>query len=209
MHVHPRELDLERGWPGRIDGDVVVQLAAQTLQAFFSGGSSAREHAVYPLADVVLRAPVLEPPVGAGLRARRRIRVREPGRGPLAGRGDPPAARAARRGGPARRGDRGRGRDRRLDRSRRVARAGAAAAEGPRLRAPARAGRRDGARRTASTGRRRARSRPRTRACGRATCSSARCSSCARTSRAARSSSASTGSGRFGGRRWSLGRLVA
>ena len=57
----PRELDLERGWPGRIHGDVVVQLAAQTLQAFFSGGSSAREHAVYPLADVLLRAPVLEP----------------------------------------------------------------------------------------------------------------------------------------------------
>lgn len=57
----PRELELERGWPGRIDGDVVVQLAAQTLQAFFSGGSSAREHAEYPLADIVLRAPVLEP----------------------------------------------------------------------------------------------------------------------------------------------------
>ena len=57
----PRELDLERGWPGRIDGDVVVQLAAQTLHAFFSGGSSAREHAAYPLADVALRAPVREP----------------------------------------------------------------------------------------------------------------------------------------------------
>jgi hypothetical protein len=57
----PRELDLARGWPGRIDGQVVVQLAAQTLQAFFSGGSSAREHAEYPLADVLLRAPVLEP----------------------------------------------------------------------------------------------------------------------------------------------------
>jgi fumarylacetoacetate (FAA) hydrolase len=58
----PRELDLERGWPGRIDGDRVVQLAAQTLQAFFTGGGSAREHAEYPLADVVLRAPVLHPP---------------------------------------------------------------------------------------------------------------------------------------------------
>jgi hypothetical protein len=58
----PRELDLERGWPGRIEGDSVVQLAAQTLQAFFTGGSSSREHAVYPLADVLLRAPVLEPP---------------------------------------------------------------------------------------------------------------------------------------------------
>src|ERR687883_1951141 len=58
----PRELDLERGWPGRIEGDVVVQLAAQTLQAFFAGGGSAREHAEYPLADVKLRPPVLHPP---------------------------------------------------------------------------------------------------------------------------------------------------
>jgi fumarylacetoacetase-like protein len=58
----PREQELERGWPGRIDGDVVVQLAAQTLQAFFTGGGDAREHATYPLADVVFRAPVLHPP---------------------------------------------------------------------------------------------------------------------------------------------------
>lgn len=58
----PREHDLERGWPGRIVGDTVVQLAAQTLQSFFTGGSSAREHAEFPLADVLLRAPVLEPP---------------------------------------------------------------------------------------------------------------------------------------------------
>ena len=58
----PVEADLERGWPGRIDGDTVVQLAAQTLQSFFTGGSAAREHAEYPLADVLLRAPVLEPP---------------------------------------------------------------------------------------------------------------------------------------------------
>ncbi|HEY5059851.1 MAG TPA: hypothetical protein VII51_12650 [Gaiellaceae bacterium] len=54
--------DLARGWPGRIDGDRVVQLAAQTLQAFFTGGGQAREHAVYALEDVVLRAPVLHPP---------------------------------------------------------------------------------------------------------------------------------------------------
>jgi hypothetical protein len=59
----PAEQDLERGWPGRIDGDKVVQLAAQTLQSFFTGGSAAREHAEYRLADVLLRAPVLEPPV--------------------------------------------------------------------------------------------------------------------------------------------------
>jgi fumarylacetoacetate (FAA) hydrolase len=58
----PRELALERGWPGRIDGDRVIQLAAQTLQAFFTGGGLAREHAEYPLADVVLRPPVLHPP---------------------------------------------------------------------------------------------------------------------------------------------------
>jgi hypothetical protein len=58
----PREPFLERGWPGRIDGDRVIQLAAQTLQAFFTGGGQAREHAEYPLADVVFRAPVLRPP---------------------------------------------------------------------------------------------------------------------------------------------------
>ena len=58
----PADSELERGWPGRIDGEQVVQLAAQTLQSFFSGGSAAREHAVYPVASVVLRAPVLEPP---------------------------------------------------------------------------------------------------------------------------------------------------
>ena len=58
----PRGHDLERGWPGRIDGETVIQLAAQTLQAFFTGGGQAREHAEYPLAGVVFRAPVLHPP---------------------------------------------------------------------------------------------------------------------------------------------------
>ena len=58
----PVEADLERGWPGRIEGGIVVGLAAQTLQSFFTGGASAREHAEYPLADVLLRAPLLEPP---------------------------------------------------------------------------------------------------------------------------------------------------
>jgi 2-keto-4-pentenoate hydratase/2-oxohepta-3-ene-1,7-dioic acid hydratase in catechol pathway len=57
----PRERDLERGWPGRIDGDRVIQLAAQTLQAFFTGGGGARENDVFPLDEVVLRAPVLHP----------------------------------------------------------------------------------------------------------------------------------------------------
>src|SRR5215471_2907878 len=58
----PKGADLKRGWPGRVDGDKVVQLAAQTLQAFFTGGGSAREHAEYALADVELRPPVLHPP---------------------------------------------------------------------------------------------------------------------------------------------------
>jgi 2-keto-4-pentenoate hydratase/2-oxohepta-3-ene-1,7-dioic acid hydratase in catechol pathway len=58
----PRDRDLPRGWPGRIDGDRVVQLAAQTLQSFFTGGGQAREHDEYALEDVVLRAPVLHPP---------------------------------------------------------------------------------------------------------------------------------------------------
>jgi len=58
----PKGMELERGWPGRVDGDRVVQLAAQTLQAFFTGGGGAREHAEYPLADCDLRAPVLYPP---------------------------------------------------------------------------------------------------------------------------------------------------
>ena len=40
----------------------MIQLAAQTLQAFFTGGGTAREHAEYPLAEVVFRAPVLHPP---------------------------------------------------------------------------------------------------------------------------------------------------
>jgi hypothetical protein len=59
---HPVGHPMERGWVGRIDGDRVVQLAAQTLQSFFTGGGSAREHAEYPFADVVLLAPVLHPP---------------------------------------------------------------------------------------------------------------------------------------------------
>ena len=58
----PRDRGLERGWPGRIEGDRVVQLAAQTLQSFFTGGGRAREHAEYRLEDVRLLAPVLHPP---------------------------------------------------------------------------------------------------------------------------------------------------
>jgi fumarylacetoacetate (FAA) hydrolase len=58
----PRELQLERGWPGIIEGERVVQVAAQTLQSFFTGGGTARHHAEYALADVDFRAPVLHPP---------------------------------------------------------------------------------------------------------------------------------------------------
>jgi hypothetical protein len=58
---HPLDRPMERGWVGRIDGDRVVHLAAQTLQSFFTGGGSAREHDVYPLSEVRLLAPVLHP----------------------------------------------------------------------------------------------------------------------------------------------------
>jgi hypothetical protein len=59
---HPLEHPMERGWVGRIEDDHVVHLAAQTLQAFFTGGGTAREHAVYPREGVRLLAPVLHPP---------------------------------------------------------------------------------------------------------------------------------------------------
>ena len=59
---HPVGHPMERGWVGRVEGDRVVQLAAQTLQSFFTGGGAAREHAEYQLAEVQLLAPVLHPP---------------------------------------------------------------------------------------------------------------------------------------------------
>lgn len=59
---HPVGHPMERGWVGRVEDGRVVHLAAQTLQSFFTGGGSAREHAEYPLADVSLLAPVLHPP---------------------------------------------------------------------------------------------------------------------------------------------------
>lgn len=58
----PLDRDLPRGWPGRIEGDRVIQLAAQTLQSFFTGGGRAREHAEYRLDAVRLLPPVLRPP---------------------------------------------------------------------------------------------------------------------------------------------------
>jgi fumarylacetoacetate (FAA) hydrolase len=51
-----------RGWPGRIEGDHVIQLAAQTLVSFLTGGGQAREHAEYALDEVRLLAPVQRPP---------------------------------------------------------------------------------------------------------------------------------------------------
>lgn len=59
---HPLDHPMERGWVGRIDDDRVVHLAAQTLQSFFTGGGSAREHAAYAHSEVRLLAPVLHPP---------------------------------------------------------------------------------------------------------------------------------------------------
>jgi len=59
---HPRGHPMERGWVGRVDGDRVIHLAAQTLQSFFTGGGSAREHAEYARMEVVFLAPVLHSP---------------------------------------------------------------------------------------------------------------------------------------------------
>lgn len=59
---HPTDKPMVRGWVGRLDGDRVVHLAAQTLQHFFSGGSSSREHDVYARDAVTLVVPVLHPP---------------------------------------------------------------------------------------------------------------------------------------------------
>src|SRR5262249_41575247 len=58
----PRDLQLERGWPGLIEGDTVVQLAAQTLQAYFTGGGRARRQAEYRWGEVDFPPPVLHPP---------------------------------------------------------------------------------------------------------------------------------------------------
>jgi fumarylacetoacetate (FAA) hydrolase len=58
----PKGRHLQRGWPGRIEGDRVIQLAAQTLQSFFTGGGTAREHAEYALDEVDFLPPVLHPP---------------------------------------------------------------------------------------------------------------------------------------------------
>jgi hypothetical protein len=59
---HPNDNPLERGWVGRVDGERVLHLAAQTLQSLFLNGGTAREHAEYARADVTLLAPVQYPP---------------------------------------------------------------------------------------------------------------------------------------------------
>jgi len=59
---HPNDNPLDRGWVGRVDGDRMIHLAAQTLQSLFLNGLDAREHAEYPLADVTVLVPVLYPP---------------------------------------------------------------------------------------------------------------------------------------------------
>jgi len=59
---HPVAMPMERGWVGRVEGDEVVHLAAQTLQHLFTGGGKARDHARYPLAEVVLLSPLPTPP---------------------------------------------------------------------------------------------------------------------------------------------------
>jgi hypothetical protein len=59
---HPNDNPLERGWVGRIDGDRMLHLAAQTLQSLFLNGLNARVHSEYPLTEVTLLAPVQYPP---------------------------------------------------------------------------------------------------------------------------------------------------
>ena len=66
---------LERGWPGRIDGDTVVQLAAQTLQAFFTGGGDGARARRVPARRRRLPRAGAAPAVGADLRRRRRLRA--------------------------------------------------------------------------------------------------------------------------------------
>ena len=95
---HPVGHPLERGWVGRVDGDRVVQLAAQTLQSFFTGGGSAREHAEYPLDEV--RAPRAGAPPAVDPRLRRSVvvRLRQSGCGRRARRFDPAPSDTAARG---------------------------------------------------------------------------------------------------------------
>ena len=108
---HPNDRPLERGWVGRVDGDRVMHLAAQTLQHFFTGGSAAREHAEYPLAEVTLLVPVLYPPSVRVFESPGTFEFAQPGRGGGARRGGSGSDGRARRAGEGC-GDRGRRRGR-------------------------------------------------------------------------------------------------
>ena len=59
---HPNETPMDRGWVGRVEGERMLHLAAQTLQSLFLNGGAAREHAEYPLDGVTVLVPVQYPP---------------------------------------------------------------------------------------------------------------------------------------------------
>ena len=123
---HPLGHPLERGWVGRVDGDRVVQLAAQTLQSFFTGGGTAREHAQYPLDETRAPRAGAAPAVDQDLRRARVVRVRE-SRGRRRARWARLRADSASRSpSESRRGDGPRRRDRRVHGARRLAPRGVA-----------------------------------------------------------------------------------
>ena len=140
---HPVGHPMERGWVGRVDGDRVVHLAAQTLQSFFTGGGTAREHAQYPARRDGSPRACAAPAVDQDLRRARRRSLSRILRRSSVRAGSSPGRRP--RLAPSRgRGGHGcRRRDRRVHGTRRVACERRRASEGPRLRPRPRAGRRD------------------------------------------------------------------
>ena len=142
----PADTPMERGWVGRVDGDEVVHLAAQTLQHLFSGGGTARDHARYRLADVELLLPLPSPPSVRVFDEAGSFEFANPAA--LAGPGAAVTlpAEHTRRGGHRPRRARRPGRGRRALARRPPARAGADPSEGPRLRDRARAVVHDGGR---------------------------------------------------------------
>ena len=71
----PAGTAMERGWVGRVDGDEVVHLAAQTLQHLFSG---AAPPASTPATGWPTSCCSSLPAVGSRLRQAGLVRVREP-----------------------------------------------------------------------------------------------------------------------------------